>query len=122
MRDLADQLVPGDPPIDNVSMLEVCNEARIEAIAAREHALKMMRPFALRALLDGHDPHRIAAACGFGGGAEHEHEDDDEDGVEPGDMYSLTGLFLYKQSKPEPLRAFTKWLQGGIAEMVKEAA
>lgn len=120
--DPADRAWPDDPPFDVVSMLEVCDEARRQAISAREHAAKMMVPFALHALLDGRDPRTVAEACGFGQ-AEAPEVDDDEECERFGmsDAYwALMGRQTY--GRPDPLAGFTKWLQAGLADLVRGEA
>lgn len=69
-----DRPVPGDPPIDARSMLDVIADHRVRTQQQLEAAQKMIIPYAIRAILDGEDVLEVAAMCGFLGNVTIEDE------------------------------------------------
>lgn len=60
-----DRALPGDPPIDAKSMLDVIAEAEARAKQQLASVKAMAVPYAIRAILDGADVREVAASCGF---------------------------------------------------------
>jgi hypothetical protein len=117
--DPADRPWDDDEPIDSLSFVEVCNEAREKAIDARKHAMKMMFPFALRALLDGASAEEVAEACGF--------PRERRKRPQSVDLYTMVtsqmlGMVMEDaDGEPsDPVQALTQWLKEGLDGFIKE--
>lgn len=109
---------------DPMSMLEVAEQSRQDAMARREAAVAHLATFALQALVEGHDVREIARRCGFMLDGDPEPTDDAEQMVARvggGLFASYMALGLGVESPKAPEQNFADWLSQVVKERVEEA-
>lgn len=109
---------------DPMSMLEVAEQSRQDAMARREAAVAHLATFALQALVEGHDVREIARRCGFMLDGDPEPTEDTEQMV----AWAAGGLFVpyttrgLRSERPKaPEQNFADWLSQVVKERVEEA-
>jgi hypothetical protein len=114
-----DRAVPGDPPINAESMLEVLGESRELYQRRIDAARDLMVPYAIRALLDGADPRQVAHCCGFQVGQQVQQVPDRNPMESMMRSMGYT-LFAYDDQPSNPMEAFATWVGDKLTEFVKE--
>ena len=120
LADDSDMPHQDDPPINQVSMLEVAGQARKQAEDAAEAAEECILRAAIRAILDGESPQVVARACSW---------TSDPPPQDPGGLIMTNAgpipAFLAEQlgitpADPDRMMKFATWLAQGLVDIVKD--
>jgi hypothetical protein len=108
---------------DPMSMLEVAEQSRQEAMARREAAVAHLATFALQALVEGHDVREIARRCGFMLDGDPEPVEENTEGFSMGGILFSGASYVYGggDRRKSPEQHFATWLSTVVKERVEEA-